>query len=87
MGYMSPEQARGLVADHRSDVFSLGAVLFEMLTGKRAFRGTTPADTLSAILREDPNVWLTEGSELPAGVLRVVRRCLRRHRGPLPVCL
>ena len=78
MGYMSPEQARGLVADHRSDVFSLGAVLFEMLTGKRAFKGTTPADTLSAILREDPTERFTAGSELPAGVLRVVRRCLEK---------
>jgi len=78
MGYMSPEQARGLVADHRSDVFSLGAVLFEMLTGRRAFKGTTPADTLSAILREDPTERLPAGSELPAGVLRVVRRCLEK---------
>jgi Tol biopolymer transport system component len=78
MGYMSPEQARGLVADHRSDVFSLGAVLFEMLTGRRAFRGTTPADTLSAILREDPTGGLTTGAELPAGLLRVVRRCLEK---------
>ena len=78
MGYMSPEQARGLVADHRSDVFSLGAVLFEMLTGRRAFKGTTPADTLSAILREDPTERLAEGSELSAGLLRVVRRCLEK---------
>ena len=54
VGYMSPEQVRGLAADHRSDLFSFGAVLFEMLTGKRAFKGTTAADTLSAILREDP---------------------------------
>ena len=78
MGYMSPEQARGLVADHRSDVFSLGAVLFEMLTGRRAFKGTTPADTLSAILREDPTERFTAGSDLPAFVLRVVRRCLEK---------
>ena len=54
VGYMSPEQVRGLPTDHRSDLFSFGAVLFEMLTGKRAFKGTTAADTLSAILREDP---------------------------------
>src|SRR4030095_3702668 len=50
VGYMSPEQVRGLATDHRSDLFSFGAVLFEMLTGRRAFRGTTAADTLSAIL-------------------------------------
>ncbi len=79
LGYMSPEQARGLVADHRSDLFSLGAVLFEMLTGKRAFKGTSPADTLSAILSEDPTERLAEGSELPGGLLRVVRRCLEKE--------
>jgi eukaryotic-like serine/threonine-protein kinase len=77
-GYMSPEQARGLPADHRSDIFSLGAVLFEMLTGRRAFKGTTPADTLSAVLREDPTESLPSGSELPASLLRVVRRCLEK---------
>jgi hypothetical protein len=78
MGYMSPEQARGLVADRRSDVFSLGAVLFEMLTGRRAFKGATPADTLSAILREDPTEGVAPGPELPQGLLRVVRRCLEK---------
>jgi dipeptidyl aminopeptidase/acylaminoacyl peptidase len=78
MGYMSPEQARGLAAGHRSDVFSLGAVLFEMLTGRRAFKGATPADTLSAILREDPTEGILTASELPAGLLRVVRRCLEK---------
>ena len=51
---MSPEQVRGLVTDHRSDLFAFGAVLFEMVMGRRAFKGTTAADTLSAILREDP---------------------------------
>ncbi|HSD25774.1 MAG TPA: serine/threonine-protein kinase, partial [Vicinamibacteria bacterium] len=78
MGYMSPEQARGLVADHRSDLFSLGAVLFEMLTGRRAFKGTTPADTLSAILREDPSESIPPGIDLPANLLKVVRRCLEK---------
>jgi serine/threonine protein kinase len=79
VGYMAPEQVRGLPTDHRSDLFSFGVVLFEMLTGKRAFRGTTAADTLSAILREDPTeaFGATEAG-LPAGLLRVVRRCLEK---------
>jgi Tol biopolymer transport system component len=78
VGYMSPEQARGLAADHRSDLFSLGTVLFEMATGRRAFKGTTPADTLSAILREDPTDGVLAASELPAALLRLVRRCLEK---------
>jgi eukaryotic-like serine/threonine-protein kinase len=78
MGYMSPEQVRGLPADHRSDLFSFGAVLFEMLTGRRAFKGTTPADTLSAILREDPTEALGTGANLAPGLVRVVHRCLEK---------
>jgi Tol biopolymer transport system component len=54
VGYMSPEQVRGLPADHRSDLFSLGAVLYEMLTGERAFRGDTAAEVMTAILHDDP---------------------------------
>ncbi|MGH7498845.1 MAG: serine/threonine-protein kinase, partial [Gemmatimonadales bacterium] len=53
-GYMSPEQVRGKPVDHRSDIFSFGAILYEMLSGRRAFKGDFPADTMSAILREDP---------------------------------
>src|SRR6185369_11408222 len=52
VGYMSPEQVRGKAADHRSDLFAFGAILYEMLSGKRAFHGETPADTMSAILKE-----------------------------------
>jgi tRNA A-37 threonylcarbamoyl transferase component Bud32 len=78
VGYMSPEQVRGLAADHRSDLFSFGAVMFEMLTGRKAFTGTTPADTLSGILREDPTETLRTAYSVPPGLLRVVRRCLEK---------
>ena len=54
VGYMSPEQVRGKPADARSDIFSFGAILYEMLSGKRAFHGDSPVDTMSAILKEDP---------------------------------
>ena len=76
IGYMSPEQVRGLPADSRSDIFSFGTVLFEMLVGHRPFRGETTADTLSAILREDPPA-LTETS-VPLPLERIVRRCLEK---------
>ena len=75
VGYMSPEQVRCLGTDHRSDLFSFGTVLYEMVTGKKAFQGKTAADTLSAILREDPTEHLADG-DLPPSLLRVVRRCL-----------
>jgi len=78
VGYMSPEQVRGLPTDHRSDLFSFGAVLLEVVTGKRAFKGATAADTLSAILREDPTEPRGSGPGLPPGLLRVVRRCLEK---------
>jgi eukaryotic-like serine/threonine-protein kinase len=78
VGYMSPEQVRGLPVDSRSDLFSFGTVLYEMLAGKRAFKGTTPADTMSAILREDPTEALGSGPVLAAGVIRVVRRSLEK---------
>jgi len=54
VGYMAPEQVRGLPCDHRADIFAFGCVLYEMLSGQRAFKGATPADTISAILKEDP---------------------------------
>jgi len=78
-GYMSPEQVRGLHVDPRSDIFSLGIVLFEMLTGRRPFEGSTPADTMSAILREDPPEMLVPGAEVPPAVERIVRRCLEKQ--------
>ena len=80
MGYMSPEQVRGHVADHRSDIFSLGAVLYEMLTGVRAFRGESGADTMTAILAEDPPALTSAASHIPPGLSRIVERCLEKRR-------
>jgi hypothetical protein len=79
IGYMSPEQVRGLPLDSRSDIFSLGAVLYEMLSGRRAFEGRTPADTISAILHSDPPQPTAGAERLPSGVERVVRRCLEKE--------
>ncbi len=75
LGYMSPEQVRGKTADARSDIFSLGAVFYEMLAGKPAFICDTAADTLSAILKEDP---ADLPDTLPAGVRQVVLHCLEK---------
>jgi serine/threonine protein kinase len=77
-GYMAPEQVRGFTADHRSDIFSFGAILYEMLTGHRAFSGETVMDTMSAILNEDPPDLLATVSSIPAGLARVVHRCLEK---------
>lgn len=78
VGYMSPEQVRGLAIDHRSDLFSFGSILYEIFTGKRAFSGNTQADTLSAILQKEPPELLTINPELPAGAERIVRHCLEK---------
>jgi len=78
LAYMSPEQARGLPLDERTDVFALGAILYEMLAGRRAFERPTAPDTLSAILTTDPvDSGLREG--LPPRVARVLRRCLAKE--------
>jgi len=77
-GYMSPEQVRGLAVDHRSDVFSLGSVIYEMLTGRRAFHGQTSADTMTAILREDPPE-VTADRGIPPALDRIVRRCIEKR--------
>jgi len=78
-GYMSPEQVRGKAVDHRSDIFSFGAILYEMLSGRRAFKGDSPADTMSAILREDPPEITETGHAIPPGLERIVRHCLEKN--------
>src|SRR5208282_221155 len=81
VGYMSPEQVRGKAADHRSDIFAFGSILYEMLSGQRAFRGETAADTMSAILKEEP-VELTEvARNVPPALERMVRHCLEKNPG------
>jgi len=79
IAYMSPEQARQQAVDTRSDVFSLGAVLYEMLGGRRPFVGATTADTLSAILHADPPPIETGDRPLPASLERIMRRCLEKE--------
>ncbi len=77
-GYMSPEQVRGETVDHRSDLFAMGAVIYEMLSGRRAFSGATSADTMSAILAHDPPSLSTLREEIPPDLDRTVRRCLEK---------
>ena len=77
-GYMSPEQVRGEKADQRSDVFSFGAVLYEMLSGQRAFEGGSSADRASAILKEEPPDLLTKERNIPAALDGIVRHCLEK---------
>src|SRR4030095_1921564 len=78
IGYMSPEQLRGKPADHRSDIFSFGAILYEMLSGRRAFRGESTADTMSAILREDPPDLSVTNRNVNPALERVVNHCLEK---------
>jgi TolB-like protein/Tfp pilus assembly protein PilF len=78
VGYMSPEQVRGQAADHRSDIFSFGAMLHEALSGQRAFRGATSADTMSAILKEEPPELTSVRPDLPPALAHIVRRCLEK---------
>ena len=78
VGYMSPEQVRGQKVDHRSDIFSFGVVLYEMLTGRRAFEGDSAVETMNAILREDPKPAGEGGPPLPPGLDRIVLHCLEK---------
>jgi serine/threonine protein kinase len=79
IGYMSPEQVRGTASDARSDIFSFGAVLYEMLTGKRAFKRDTAAETMAAILREEPPELNETGWQGPIGLQRILGRCLEKN--------
>jgi len=78
-GYMSPEQVRGEAADHRSDIFAFGAVLYEMLTGRRAFEKPTAVESMAAILNDEPTGLSQTGPSAPLGLLRVARRCLEKN--------
>src|SRR5687767_12509322 len=77
-GYMSPEQVRGEAVDQRSDIFSFGCVLYELLSGRRAFHGDTAVDTMHAILRSEPRDLGTLASDAPPPLVRIVERCLEK---------
>jgi serine/threonine protein kinase len=78
-GYMSPEQLRGKPVDHRSDIFSFGAILYEMLTGKRAFSGETEVDTMMAVLQEDSPEIAASRPNIPNAFEHIVRHCLEKE--------
>src|SRR2546425_1872955 len=78
VGYMSPEQVRGRAVDHRSDIFSFGAVLYEMLSGQRAFHGDSAVETLNAILKEEPPELTTTNRNIAPALERVVWHCLEK---------
>src|SRR5213075_3051882 len=78
VGYMSPEQVRGELVDQRSDIFSFGTILYEMLTGSRAFKRNSAVETLSAILKEDPPELSDVIANVPQSLDRLVRRCLEK---------
>jgi serine/threonine protein kinase len=78
-GYMSPEQVRGANVDHRSDIFTFGAILFEMLSGQRAFKRDTSAETMTAILKEDPPELTEMNRGISPALERIVRHCLEKN--------
>jgi TolB-like protein/Flp pilus assembly protein TadD len=80
MGYMSPEQVRGLPVDHRSDFFSFGAILYEMLSGKKAFKRDTASDTMAAILRDEPSELSGSERNISPALDNIVRHCLEKDR-------
>lgn len=78
-GYMSPEQVRGIPAGPASDIFSLGCVLYEMVSGRRAFPGETAAETMSSTLRDSPMELQASGAQVPPELDRLIHRCLEKH--------
>ena len=79
LGYMSPEQIKGKPADARSDIFSFGAILYEMLSGKRAFHADSAGETMAAILKEDPPDLSVTNQPISPGLERIVRHCLEKN--------
>ena len=79
VGYMSPEQVRGQLTDHRTDIFAFGAILCEMVMGKRTFQRATEADTVSAILNDEPPPITQLSPDTPAALERLIRRCLEKN--------
>ena len=82
--YMAPEQVRGLPVDARTDIFAFGAVLYEMLTGKRAFQAATPVETMNAILKEDPPSLFESSRSVSPALERIVQRCLEKRPDDRP---
>jgi serine/threonine protein kinase/tetratricopeptide (TPR) repeat protein len=80
MGYMSPEQLRGLSVDHRSDIFSFGAILYELLSGRKAFKRDTASDTIAAILKEEPPELTQSSKNISPALDHIVRHCLEKDR-------
>jgi serine/threonine protein kinase len=78
IGYMSPEQVRGKTVDHRADIFAFGAILYEILAGKRPFQRPTSAETMAAILNEDPQSLSQIEPAIPPGLQRIVQRCMEK---------
>src|SRR5262249_1347916 len=78
VAYISPEQAEGVAPDERSDIFSFGAVLYEMLTGQRVFRGNTTFSVLSSVLHENPKPLDRGRTRVPRSVEKIIMRCLRK---------
>ena len=79
--YMAPEQVRGEPVDHRADIFSFGAVLYEMLSGKRAFAGDTAVEIMTAILKTEPPELDLEQLKISPALDRIVRHCLEKKSG------
>jgi len=80
IGYMSPEQVRGLPVDHRSDIFSFGAILYEMLSGRKAFKRDTASDTMAAIMRDEPPELTDSGRNISPALDHIVKHCLEKGR-------